>query len=185
MRGSNRRSHLLAGSLPLCLSLCLTVLLLPPTTTAQAPQPGDLLLGKPVPDFQVEPLSGDKLAISSLRGKTVVLFHWGTDCTPCTALVPVLNQVASHYAGRAVAFLAVADSGRFKLRLWLRNRPFSFQQTLGTPNSRELLGPFTPRILVIDASGKLVRDITERSQRNEDLERTRATLEKAIERALG
>ena len=45
------------------------------------------------PDFHLPTLSGDSLALSSLRGQVVVLNFWATWCKPCLAEMPALEEL--------------------------------------------------------------------------------------------
>jgi len=57
------------------------------------------LKGKPA-EFVVTSVSGEKLAISSLQGKVVVLDFWATWCGPCRVQHPLYDKVKERFAGR-------------------------------------------------------------------------------------
>ena len=56
-------------------------------------------------------LGGDKVAISDLRGRPVVLNFWAGLCPPCRAEMPEFQRFADEYAGRAL--VVGVDLGQF------------------------------------------------------------------------
>ena len=60
-------------------------------------------------DFTLSGLSGDKLALASLKGKVIVLDFWATWCGPCRAQHPLYEQVKKKFQGRGdVLFLSIS-----------------------------------------------------------------------------
>ena len=57
------------------------------------------LKGKPA-EFVVTGVGGEKLALSALRGKVVVLDFWATWCGPCRVQHPLYDKVKERFAGR-------------------------------------------------------------------------------------
>jgi cytochrome c biogenesis protein CcmG/thiol:disulfide interchange protein DsbE len=49
--------------------------------------------GKPAPDFQLQNLDGQTVALSSFRGKPVMLNFWSTGCPPCRTEMPFIQEV--------------------------------------------------------------------------------------------
>jgi cytochrome c biogenesis protein CcmG/thiol:disulfide interchange protein DsbE len=53
---------------------------------------------EPVDEFALEPLGGgEKVALSDLRGKTVVINFWSTWCQPCIREIPILMQASREF----------------------------------------------------------------------------------------
>jgi cytochrome c biogenesis protein CcmG/thiol:disulfide interchange protein DsbE len=57
-------------------------------------------LGHPAPDVKLTTVTGETFALSSLRGKPVVLNFWATWCPPCRAELPELQAASQRYAGQ-------------------------------------------------------------------------------------
>lgn len=54
-------------------------------------------IGQQVPDIVLESPSGETIALSSLRGKMVLIDFWAAWCPPCRRQNPHLRQVYQHY----------------------------------------------------------------------------------------
>lgn len=74
-------------------------------------------VGKPAPDFSLPVVAGegatqgDRVRLSDLKGKRVVLDFWASWCEPCRQSVPLLNQVAKELAAEGVLVYGVNSEG--------------------------------------------------------------------------
>lgn len=68
----------------------------------QAPQQGFL-----APNFELETLSGSRVAIDDLRGKAVILNFWASWCPPCRAEMPAFQQALEENSDNDLAILGV------------------------------------------------------------------------------
>ncbi len=57
------------------------------------------MINEPAPDFTLEDLNGNKVSLSELKGKTVVLDFWATWCGPCISSFPGMKNAVEKYAG--------------------------------------------------------------------------------------
>src|SRR4029079_8385415 len=69
-------------------------------------QPKRAKTGEPAPTFVLQRLDrSDVLALSSLRGKAVVLSCWASWCEPCKREAKTLEQSWRSYRGKGVVVL--------------------------------------------------------------------------------
>ena len=64
---------------------------------------------RPAQDFAVAGLDGSKTALSSLKGKIVLLNFWATWCPPCKAEMPSIEALWKATKGKAFTILALSD----------------------------------------------------------------------------
>ena len=91
--GKNGRSKALRLALLLALALCAGL-------SPLSAQSGAIRAGAAAPDFSVQMTDGTTRALSSLRGKPVMLHFWATWCPPCVRELPMIAEAAQTYAGR-------------------------------------------------------------------------------------
>src|SRR5207237_1160392 len=90
--------------------------------------------GKPAPDFELPSDSGDRVSLSSLRGKPVVLYFYPKDDTPgCTTQACGIRDVYADFRERGAVVLGVspddeASHVKFKEKYSL---PFTLLGDLG------------------------------------------------------
>jgi cytochrome c biogenesis protein CcmG, thiol:disulfide interchange protein DsbE len=138
----------------------------------------------PAPDFTLERLDGDgELALSSLRGKAVVLNLWASWCGPCKEEAPYLEQVwrSRRHEGVVVVGLDAkdfrADARRFADRYDL-TFPLVYDGPGDTLDGFNATG--FPETFVIGREGRVVAGFAGAVNGEEE----RARLESAIDDAL-
>jgi len=80
-------------------------------------------VGRVAPEIVVDRVSGGDLALSSLRGKVVLLDVWASWCGPCKQELPMLDAIAGRLHKRGVEVLAVSvDQERENVDKFLGSR---------------------------------------------------------------
>lgn len=59
---------------------------------------GNLMPGKPAPDFEMTDVTGKKVRLSDLRGKYLYIDIWATWCAPCREEIPHMAKLYEHFA---------------------------------------------------------------------------------------
>lgn len=65
------------------------------------------LVGREAPEFTLKLFNGKELALSELRGKTVLLNFWASWCMPCRQEARALEQTWQKYKDKDVVFIGV------------------------------------------------------------------------------
>ncbi|HSD25803.1 MAG TPA: redoxin family protein [Vicinamibacteria bacterium] len=116
------------------------------------------LVGRPAPQFALPPLDGGApIALSTLRGRPVVVNFWATWCVPCLQEHPVLVE-AARTLGDRVQFLGVVyEDGEPEVRRFLARRGSAYPSLLD-PESRTAIafGVFgVPETFFVDGEGRI------------------------------
>lgn len=82
-----------------------------PTTAGDVPQSQTSLIGKPAPDFVLQDLSGKTVALSSFKGKPLLINFWATWCGPCKIETPWLIELQNQYASKGFEVIGISTEG--------------------------------------------------------------------------
>mgnify|MGYP003352023547 FL=1 len=107
--------------------------------------------------FVLEGLEGDKLPLSSLRGKVLVMDFWATWCIPCRTQHPLYEQVQKHFENRKdVVFLSInADETRDPVAGFLEAFKWSRAVYFDSGLARLLQVVNIPTTIILDKDGRL------------------------------
>lgn len=116
--------------------------------------------GDTAPDFTVEMLNGEKVTLSSLRGKVVLLSFWATWCPPCRQELAHLQKgVIDVFAGSDLVVLPISrGEKRATVEAFINKMNYKFDVGLDGNQSiyRKYATNYIPRSFVVDKSGKVV-----------------------------
>jgi thiol-disulfide isomerase/thioredoxin len=115
---------------------------------------------KLAPDFTLENLDGESVALASLAGRVVVLDFWATWCKPCVTTFPGLHEFVGEYEADDVALLVVSlDRVEKRARDYLVENGFPTDNVLWSSmeESREVKALYgvvgIPHTFIIDRDG--------------------------------
>jgi thiol-disulfide isomerase/thioredoxin len=122
------------------------------------------------PDVTFTDLQGKSVALSSLKGKVVVVNFWATWCEPCQIEIPWMIEFQQKYEARGFTVLGVAmdDEGKSVVEPFVAKKQFDVDGHSLTMNYPIMLGNDDlaakfggliglPTSLVISRDGKLVK----------------------------
>jgi thiol-disulfide isomerase/thioredoxin len=82
-----------------------------PSAPGDVPSGGASLTGKPAPDFTLEDLSGNKVSLSSYKGKPLLINFWATWCGPCKIETPWLVELQNEYGPKGLQIIGISTEG--------------------------------------------------------------------------
>ena len=87
-----------------------------------------VVAGDLAPDFELEDTKGNKVTLSDLRGKIVLVNFWATWCPPCLEEMPSMERLNEVLAGDDFVMLAVNTeaNGRSVVPAFLEKTPYTF-----------------------------------------------------------
>jgi peroxiredoxin len=92
----------------------------------------------PAPDFELQSLDGEMVALSSLRGRPVLLNFWATWCGPCRVEMPFIQETFKDgdWKEQGLVILAVnVGESRSKAKEFMEVNGLSFRVLLDADQS--------------------------------------------------
>lgn len=121
--------------------------------------------GRRAPDFSVQDLKGNSVALSSLRGKVVLLNVWATWCGVCRSEMPSLEKLyreLKDYPDFALLAVSIDQGNQAKVASFLEKNGYDFPTMVD--QSGELSSKYNvrgvPVTYVIDHRGRIAWSVT-------------------------
>jgi peroxiredoxin len=84
------------------------------------------LNGTRISNLELKDLNGTVYTLESLKGKVIVLNFWFTQCKPCVAEFPDLNQLKVKFDPEKVVFFAVSWDDTATINTFMKNRQLDY-----------------------------------------------------------
>lgn len=157
----------MTATLPIAFALtflaltCATCEKAPPAKVTKSGRIG-LSPGDTTPDYVLQ-LRGETKALSTFRGKVVLLHFWATWCPPCVEEFPSLKNLRLAYWGKSFEIVAVSvDEGGFPdIDRFLKGQvpPMVFTSDPASEMSKAFRVFKYPESYLLDANGMIVEKI--------------------------
>lgn len=125
---------------------------------------GNLMPGKPAPDFEMADVNGRKCRLSDLKGKFLFIDFWATWCAPCRDEIPYMAKLQEHFAGDArIALVSISVDANVKT--WkdflAKEKPAWAQYVVDAENNGILDKEYRifgiPHFMLLDPEGRFVQ----------------------------
>ena len=120
-------------------------------------QPQIAKVGFIAPDFQLNNVKGEMVALNSFRGKIVLVNFWATWCGPCRAEMPSMEEIYNGFSRKEFEILAVStdEDGLRSVVPFLEEYRFTFPVLIDdTLRINDLYGVSSiPTSVIVDRNG--------------------------------
>jgi peroxiredoxin/outer membrane lipoprotein-sorting protein len=122
-------------------------------------QTGSALVNHQAPDFELKTLDGEKMRLSDLQGKVVLVNFWASWCPPCRKELPSLVKLSNEFKERGLVVLGVNDEGRGPAGKYAEKVGLSFATVDDSSKKAHRLYSIRsiPTVFIINREGKVVR----------------------------
>lgn len=122
-------------------------------------QPGSVLVNHLSPDFEARTLTGEKIKLSDLHGKVVMLNFWASWCPPCRAELPTVSKLYNEFKEKGLVVYGVNDEERGTARKYLEKEGLTLPTIDDSSEKAHRLYRVSaiPTVFLISADGKVVK----------------------------
>ena len=125
---------------------------------------GNLMPGKPAPDFEMMDVNGKKCRLSDLKGKYVFVDFWATWCAPCREEIPHMAKLQEHFANDSrIALVSISVDANVKTwkNFLAKDKPTWEQYVVDAKNNAILDKEYRifgiPHFMLLDPEGCFVQ----------------------------
>lgn len=122
------------------------------------------------PDFTTISYNGEKISLSSFRGKTVILEFWASWCVPCMKSIPHLKTIYHKYKDRGLVVIGISTDNdksrwantikRYQLNIWpqVLDKEKVRKECISDLEIATLYSTTpVPKMIVINKEGKIIK----------------------------
>lgn len=111
---------------------------------------------EPAPPFALTSLTGERVELAGLAGKTVLLHFWATWCGVCKAEIPALEAISEGLDEDEVLLTVVASDDAEEVRAFVKERGLTYPIVLAGDGVLGAYGVSAfPTNFVIDPEGRI------------------------------
>lgn len=125
-------------------------------------------------------MDGKIFKLSDLKGKVALLDFWATWCPPCRDELPIIEKLHKEFKDKNLVVLGISNEDKETIENFLKNNELTFPILLDEKGKagKSYKVVAIPRLLLIDKTGKIRKDILGYNPQNEEI------LKELIERLL-
>ena len=132
-----------------------------PDTAAELEAATLAQVGSMAPDFKVDMCDGERVTLSELRGKVVLVTFWATWCPPCREeLRYVQADIIERFKGKPFVFLPISRGEEYGTVAAFRKR-MGYTFPMGLDTDRSIFAKYAtngiPRNFLIGADGRVIK----------------------------
>jgi thiol-disulfide isomerase/thioredoxin len=102
-------------------------------------------------------ISGPEVKLEDLKGKAVVIEHWGIHCGPCLASLPEMQKISKRYKHNLVLIGAHSQEATDdEVKAVVKKNKLTYSIVKGSNTPSDVSSGTIPHAYVFDAEGKLV-----------------------------
>ena len=117
--------------------------------------------GNPAPDFTLNDINGKPLALSSLRGKYVIIDFWGSWCGWCIKGMPEMKKYYEKYNGKLEILGVDCNDTEEKWKAAVEKHQLPWKHVYNPRSNREVLTKYAvsgfPTKVLVDPKGNIVK----------------------------
>jgi thiol-disulfide isomerase/thioredoxin/outer membrane lipoprotein-sorting protein len=120
-------------------------------------QPTGSLNGAIAPDWTLLDAKGNKVTLSKLKGKVVVLDFWATWCNPCKKVMPTIQKMNDRYKAKGVVVYGINTWERADAVQFMKDNKYTYGLLLkGDDVAKKYNVEGIPTMYVINKAGKII-----------------------------
>jgi len=113
--------------------------------------------GQPAPFFTVKTLDGERIRLSTLKGKFVFLEFWGSNCGPCRGESPHMIRLSQAVSPDSLVLIGLGHADEEKAREFVASQKLPYANAVAPDNVLKDYGiTYYPATYLIDPDGTII-----------------------------